>query len=135
MLGRHCRSGLSLVVVSGHCPALQYPGFSCCRAQALDSWASVAAAHGLSRDVGLGCPMACGIFPDQGSNRCPLHWQADSYPPYHLGSPDHFSIRLSVLSLRCSSSSLYILDISVSSDLFIANIFSHSVQGLFILFF
>ena len=21
--------------------------------------------------------MACGIFPDQGSNPCPLHWQAD----------------------------------------------------------
>ena len=24
--------------------------------------------------------MACGIFPDQGSNPCPLHWQADSQP-------------------------------------------------------
>ena len=22
--------------------------------------------------------MACGIFPDQGSNPCPLHWQMDS---------------------------------------------------------
>ena len=21
---------------------------------------------------------ACGIFPDQGSNLCPLHWQGDS---------------------------------------------------------
>ena len=27
---------------------------------------------------GLGCSAACGIFPDQGSNLCPLHWQADS---------------------------------------------------------
>ena len=26
---------------------------------------------------GLSCPTACGIFPDQGSNPCPLHWQAD----------------------------------------------------------
>ena len=26
---------------------------------------------------GVICPMAWGIFPDQGSNRCPLHWQAD----------------------------------------------------------
>ena len=24
------------------------------------------------------CPMACGIFPDQGWNPCPLHWQEDS---------------------------------------------------------
>ena len=24
------------------------------------------------------CSMACGIFLDQGSNPCPLHWQVDS---------------------------------------------------------
>ena len=106
---------------------MQHPGFSlcgssCCTAQALDSWASVVAAHGLSRGVGLGCSKACAIFPDQGSNRCPLHWQADSYPPCHQGSRGHFSIRLSVLSLTCSSSSLYILDISLSSDLSIAKL-------------
>ena len=140
VLGLHCCLGLSLVVVNGGYSSLQHPGFSlcgssCCRARALDSRASVVAAHGLSRGVGLGCSMACGIFPDQGLNLCPLHWQADSYPPYQQGSPGHFSIRLSVLSLRCSSSSLYILDISLSSDLFIANIFSHSVCCLFTLFF
>ena len=39
-------------------------GFSCC-----GSWAR---AHRLS------CPEACGIFPDQGLNLCPLHCQADS---------------------------------------------------------
>ena len=33
---------------------------------------SVVVAHGLS------CSAACGILPDQGSNRCPQHWQADS---------------------------------------------------------
>ena len=27
------------------------------------------------------------IFPDQGSNPCPLHWQADSQPLCHQGSP------------------------------------------------
>ena len=27
---------------------------------------------------GLSCPAACGIFLDQRSNTCPLHWQADS---------------------------------------------------------
>lgn len=25
----------------------------------------------------LTCPVACGIFSHQGSNTCPLHWQAD----------------------------------------------------------
>ena len=33
------------------------------------------------------CSMLCGIFPDQGSNLCPLHWQVDSYPLHHWGSP------------------------------------------------
>ena len=42
---------------------------------------SVVVAHGLS------CSAACGIFPDQGSNPCSLHWQADSQPLRHQGSP------------------------------------------------
>ena len=42
---------------------------------------SVVVAHGPSRSA------ACGIFPDQGSNPCPLHWQADSQPLRHQGSP------------------------------------------------
>ena len=33
---------------------------------------SVVVAHGPS------CSAACGILPDQGSNTCPLHWQAGS---------------------------------------------------------
>ena len=33
---------------------------------------SAVAAHGLS------CSAIRGFFPDQGLNRCPLHWQADS---------------------------------------------------------
>ena len=37
--------------------------------------------------LGLSCPTACGIFPDQGSNTCPLTWQADSSPLDHQGSP------------------------------------------------
>ena len=36
------------------------------------SAASVVVVHG------LGCPSACGIFPGQGLNPCPLHWQSDS---------------------------------------------------------
>ena len=34
------------------------------------------------------CPVACGIFPDPGSNLRPLlRWQADSSPLSHKGSP------------------------------------------------
>ena len=36
---------------------------------------------------GFSCPAAHGIFPDQGSNPCLLHWQADSLPLSHQGSP------------------------------------------------
>ena len=46
--------------------------------------------------------VACGIFPDQGSNPCPLHWQADSQPLHHQGSP--FSIVLMYISLIISES-------------------------------
>ena len=42
---------------------------------------SVVVAHGPS------CSAACEIFPDQGSNQFPLHWQADSQPLCHQGSP------------------------------------------------
>ena len=42
---------------------------------------SVVVAHGPS------CSAACGILPDQGSNPRPLHWQADSQPLRHQGSP------------------------------------------------
>ena len=33
------------------------------------------------------CSITCRIFPDQGSNPCVLHWQADSLPLSHQGSP------------------------------------------------
>ena len=47
----------------------------------LCSTGSVVMAHGVS------CPKAWGTFPDQLPNLCPLHWQVDSYPLYHQGSP------------------------------------------------
>ena len=34
------------------------------------------------------CSVACGILPAQGSNPCPPHWQADSQPLHHQGSPN-----------------------------------------------
>ena len=33
------------------------------------------------------CSTACRIFLDQGSNSCPLYWQADSQSLAHQGSP------------------------------------------------
>ena len=56
-------------------------GFACCRAPALGMHAgSVVVAHGLQSAGSvvvmhrLSCSAACGIFPDQGLNLCPLHW-------------------------------------------------------------
>ena len=43
---------------------------------------SVIVAHGPS------CSATCGTLPDQDSNPCPLHWQADSQPLHHEGSPN-----------------------------------------------
>ena len=48
------------------------------------SWASVVGLHRLS------CSMARGIFPDQGSNLCLLHWQTDYLSLNHPGSPELF---------------------------------------------
>ena len=48
------------------------------------SWVSVVVAPGLQSlssvvvGQGLSCPAACGIFPDQGLNRCLLHYKVDS---------------------------------------------------------
>ena len=78
--------GLSLVVASGGHSSSRCAGLSLSRPLLLRSTGSrragsVAVAHGPS------CSAACGIFPDQGSNPCPLHWQADSQPLRHQGSP------------------------------------------------
>ena len=78
--------GLSLVVASGGHSSSRCAGLSLSRLLLLRSTGprragSVIVAHGPS------CSAACGIFPDQGSNPCPLHWQADSQPLRHQGSP------------------------------------------------
>ena len=48
----------------------------------------------------LFCSAACGTFLDQGSNPCPLHWQAGSQPLHHQGSPLTFYKVLVFLSNR-----------------------------------
>ena len=37
----------------------------------------------------LNCPVTHGIFLDRGLNSCALHWQADSLPLDHQGSPGY----------------------------------------------
>ena len=84
--------GLSLVAARGGHSSLQCAGLSLSRPLLLLSTASrragsVVVAHRPS------CSAACGIFPDQGLNPCPLHWQADSQPLRHQGNPAlHFKI-------------------------------------------
>ena len=78
--------GLSLVVASGGHSSSRCAGLSLSRPLLLRSTGSrhagsVVVAHGPS------CSAACGIVPDQGSSPCPLHWQADSQPLRHQGSP------------------------------------------------
>ena len=79
--------GLSLVAASGGHPSSRCAGLSLSGPLLLQSTGSRRAgsavvAHGPSRSA------ACGILPDQGSNPCPLHWQADPQPLRHQGSPD-----------------------------------------------
>ena len=72
--------GYSLVTVRGHhllLSRLQVALALAVAAPGLQSIGSIVEVHGLS------CPVAYGIFPDQGSNLCLLHWQADSLPLSH----------------------------------------------------
>ena len=80
--------GLSLVAATGGHSSSQCTGLSLSQPHLLQSTgsrrtASAIVVHGPSRSV------ACGIFPDQGLNPCPLHCQADSQPLRHQGSPDY----------------------------------------------
>ena len=68
-----------------------------CRAQALElegfsSQFPGSGAQAQSCAHGLSCFAACGIFPDQGSNPCLLHWQADSLPLSHQAPIFTFNI-------------------------------------------
>ena len=78
--------GLSLVAASGghsssRCAGLSLSWPLLLRSTGSRCAGSVIVAHGPS------CSVACGIVPNQGLNLCPLHWQADSQPLRHQGSP------------------------------------------------
>ena len=87
--------GLSLAAASGGHSSSRCAGLSLSRPLLLWSTGSrragsVVVAHGPS------CSVACGIFPDQGSNPCPLHWQADPQPLCHQGSPPRRILELNL---------------------------------------
>ena len=74
--------GLSLVVASGDCsPEVGELLIAVDSLVALGRAGSEAVTHGLR------CSAVCGILPDQRSNPCLLHWQVDSLPLEHQGSP------------------------------------------------
>ena len=78
--------GLSLVVASGGHSSSRCAGLSLSRPLLLRSTGSRRAGSvGVAHEPS--CSTACGIFRDQGSNPCPLHWRADSQPLRHQGSP------------------------------------------------
>ena len=88
--------GLSLVVASGGHSSSRCAGLSLSWPLLLWSTGSrrtgsVIVAHGPS------CSAACGIFPDQGSNPCPLHEQVDSQPLHRQGSPTTAFLTVSFL--------------------------------------
>ena len=63
-----------------------------------DLGTSVVAAPGFQSTVAheLSCSMACGIFLDQASDLCLLHWQANSLPLSYQGSPGNFFRKLNL---------------------------------------
>ena len=97
--------GLSLVVASWGHSSSQCTGLSLSRPLLLRGTGfrragSVIVAHGPS------CSAACGIFPDQGPNLCPLNWQADSQPLRHQGSPHKLFIVMDFL-IFCDEDIIY----------------------------
>ena len=78
--------GLSLVAASWGHSSSRCAGLSLLRPLLLRSTGSRRAGSAIVVHR-PSCSVACGIFPDQGLNPCPLHWQADSQPLLHQGSP------------------------------------------------
>ena len=100
---------LSLAVAGAGCSLV------CCAAFSL-LWFLLSQSTGTRAPVvvecGPRCSETCGIFLDQGSNPCPLHWLMDSY---HQGSPVgcfyniyfYLFLYLAALGLGCSRQDLF----------------------------
>ena len=76
--------GLSPVAESGGHSSSRCAGLSLSRPLLLRSTGSRCAGSAIVAHE-PSCSAACGIFPNQGSNPCPLHWQAESQPLRHQG--------------------------------------------------
>ena len=112
--------GLSLVVASGGHSSSQCAGLSLLWPLLLRSTGSrragsVIVAHWPS------CSAARGIFPDQGSNPCPLHWQADSQPLRHQGSPGRWILN------HCATREAPVLSFYIFCQIPIASVYRQSI--------
>ena len=89
----HCSTCFSLVAASGTFSLVAVHRLLMLQSIGSRAWTSVVAVPGLKNTgssvvaQGLTCSNACDIFLDEGLNLCLLHWQADSLPLDHQGSP------------------------------------------------
>ena len=122
--------GLSLVVASGGHSSSRCAGLSLSRPLLLRSTGSRRAGSAIVAH-GPSCSAACGIFPDQGPNPCALHWQADSQPLRHQGSPWDLPISKQWLSEYKHSIYFCMLILNPASLLIYLIIYNHfSVDSL-----
>ena len=80
--------GLLVTVASGHgaqALGVRASGVVARRFSSCGSWALEHRVSSCGAQAEM--PVACGIFPTQGWTLCPLHWQVNSLPLSHLGSP------------------------------------------------
>ena len=100
--------------------------------QGFYSTCSTAASRGLS------CPMAGGIFPNQGQNPLLLHWWVDSYPLHHQGSPYNKNVKwnynqylslLLTLNIKTKSTNIWKIQAPPKRN---NDVFKHGVLDYFI---
>ena len=84
----------------------------------------------------LRCSEARGIFPDQGSNPCPLHRQVVSHPLCHQGSPltYYYTNIIEFWSWKGSQELLSAVFTSSSAYVYTASVFSCEDSGTFLCF-
>lgn len=106
---------------ASHCGRL-----SCYRAKALGAQASVVEVWWLSGcGAQTSCSIACAIVL-----ACPLHWQEDSYPLYHWGSPKKSDFKLQLVNTAMSFHSNQ-TSVTLSSYWVVVYIFGKVDLGIF----